>query len=162
MNEDFRRLGWKWMRWLGVFIASQPLLAVGWFLLSMGAPDSHCALSGARHVSATVRVRSSWPLGRLVVLLHQTVWWHIGQSGDLWLCCSNFCAALFITVHSAQSIVGAQGVVAPLAHRTVWWHTRQSGELLRRAPSRNPRVGGLEGARLAHRTVSGAPFSSTL
>jgi hypothetical protein len=32
---------------------------------------------------------------------------------------SDFCAALFITVDSAQSTVGALGVVAPLAHRTV-------------------------------------------
>jgi hypothetical protein len=39
MNEKFRMLGWEWMRWLGVFIASQPLLVVGWFLLAMGAPD---------------------------------------------------------------------------------------------------------------------------
>jgi hypothetical protein len=39
-----------------------------WWLISAGdgrtkqsgtPPDSHCALSGARHVSATVRVRSS-------------------------------------------------------------------------------------------------------
>jgi hypothetical protein len=33
-------------------------------------PDSHCALSGARHVSATVRVRSWSTVGAFVVLLH--------------------------------------------------------------------------------------------
>jgi hypothetical protein len=32
---------------------------------------------------------------------------------------SDFCVALFITIHSARSTVGEQGVVAPLAHRTV-------------------------------------------
>jgi hypothetical protein len=101
-------LGWKWMRWLGVFIASQPLLTVGWFLLAMGAldrpvrtgpsgaaPDSHCALSGARHVSATIRVRSWSTIGAFVILLHWTVRCHTGQSGALWLCCSDFCVALF-------------------------------------------------------------------
>jgi hypothetical protein len=36
-------------------------------------PNSHCALSGACHVSATIRVQSSLPLERLVVLLHRTV-----------------------------------------------------------------------------------------
>jgi L,D-peptidoglycan transpeptidase YkuD (ErfK/YbiS/YcfS/YnhG family) len=46
-------------------------------------PDSQCALSGARHVSATVRVRS-WSIVRaFVVLLHRTVRCHIGQSGAL-------------------------------------------------------------------------------
>ena len=36
-------------------------------------PDNHCALSGARHVSATVRVRSWSTVGAFVVLLHRTV-----------------------------------------------------------------------------------------
>jgi hypothetical protein len=36
----------------------QPLPSRWQRLLAMGAPDSHCALSGACHVSATVRVRS--------------------------------------------------------------------------------------------------------
>ena len=45
--------------------------------------NSHCALSGARHVSATVRVRSSCTLERLVVLLHRTVWCHTGHLGAL-------------------------------------------------------------------------------
>jgi hypothetical protein len=67
--------GSEWGGW-GLFIASQPLVVVDWFLLSMGAPDSHCAVSGARHISATVRVLSSWPLGRLVVLLHRAVRCH--------------------------------------------------------------------------------------
>jgi hypothetical protein len=36
-------------------------------------PDSHSALSGARHASATVRVRSWSTVGAFVVLLHRTV-----------------------------------------------------------------------------------------
>jgi hypothetical protein len=69
MNEDFRRLGWEWMRWLGG-IYSLPTTSSRW-LISAGdrrtrqsgtPPDSRCALSGARHVSTTIRVRSSWLL----------------------------------------------------------------------------------------------------
>jgi hypothetical protein len=87
------------MRWLGVFIASQPLLAVGWFLLSMGAPNSL-----VRHRTSTVhcpvRATSAQSLG-FGAIDH---WSRLsscctGQSGALWLCCSDFCAALFITVH---------------------------------------------------------------
>jgi hypothetical protein len=74
--------GSEWGGW-GVFIASQPLLVVGWFLLVMGALDSHYALSGARHISTTVRVWSSWPFERLVVLLHPTVWCPLTSA--LWL-----------------------------------------------------------------------------
>jgi hypothetical protein len=36
-------------------------------------PNNHCALSGARHVSTTVRVRSWSTVGAFIVLLHQTV-----------------------------------------------------------------------------------------
>jgi hypothetical protein len=36
-------------------------------------PDNHCALSGARHISATVRVQSWSTIGAFVVLLHRTV-----------------------------------------------------------------------------------------
>jgi hypothetical protein len=46
-------------------------------------PDSHCDLAGVHHVSAIVRVRSSCPLGMLVVLLHWTVRCRTGQSGAL-------------------------------------------------------------------------------
>jgi hypothetical protein len=68
------------MGWLGS-IYSLPTTSSHWLISAgdgrtgqSGAPsDSHCALSGARHVSATVRVWSSWPLERLVVLLHRTV-----------------------------------------------------------------------------------------
>jgi hypothetical protein len=50
------------MRWLGVFIAPNHFLAVagdGRTGKSGGTPDSHYSLSGARHVSASVRVWSS-------------------------------------------------------------------------------------------------------
>jgi hypothetical protein len=68
---------------VGGIDSPQPLCSCWQGLLAMGAPDSHCALSGACHVSASVRVRSSCPLESLVVLLHRTVWCHTGQSGAL-------------------------------------------------------------------------------
>jgi hypothetical protein len=40
-------------------VGPQPLPSRWLSLLAMGAPDSHCALSGARHVSASVKVWSS-------------------------------------------------------------------------------------------------------
>jgi hypothetical protein len=46
-------------------------------------PDIHCVLSSARHVSATVRVQSWSTIGAFVILLHQTVRCHTGQSGAL-------------------------------------------------------------------------------
>jgi hypothetical protein len=44
---------------VGGIYSPQPLSSHGQRLLVMGAPDNHCSLSGARHVNATVRVRSS-------------------------------------------------------------------------------------------------------
>jgi hypothetical protein len=124
---------------VGGIYSPQPLSSHGQRLLVMGAPDNHCSLSGARHVNATVRVRSSWPLERLVVLLHRTVRCHTGQSGDLWLLRPDFCAALFTIVDSVHSTVGALGAIAPLAHQTVRW-------IIAERPSEFPRVACLKGA----------------
>jgi hypothetical protein len=66
--------------WLGG-IYSLPTTSSRW-LISVGdgrtgqsgaPPDIHCALSGARHISATIRVRSWSTVGVVVVLLHRTV-----------------------------------------------------------------------------------------
>ena len=77
-------------------------------------PDNHCALSGACHISTTVRVQSWSTIGAFVVLLYQTV--RCPLTSDMH--CSR-----------RQVTVGVQGAVAPLAHRIVRWHTGQSGEL---------------------------------
>jgi hypothetical protein len=78
-------LGFKWMRWLGVFITSQPLQVVGWILLAMGAPDSPVC-----HRTVTVywpvRATSAQPLGFGAV----DRWRRLsssctGQSDGLWL-----------------------------------------------------------------------------
>jgi hypothetical protein len=83
---------------------------------------SHCALSGARHISATVRVRSWSTVGAFVVLLHRTVRCPLTSA---LLTLSRHCCALLLL----QSRPLAQGVVDPLAHRTIRWHTGQSSEL---------------------------------
>jgi hypothetical protein len=44
---------------VGVIYNPQPLPSRWQTLLAMGAPDSHCSLSGVRHVSASIRVWSS-------------------------------------------------------------------------------------------------------
>jgi hypothetical protein len=109
------------MRWLGVFIASQPLLAVGWILLVMDAPDSpvrHQTVTVHCLVRATSAQSLGFGAGRPLEPLSSCC---TGQSDALWLLRSDFCAALFITVPSDDSTVGVQGVVAPLAHRTVRW-----------------------------------------
>jgi hypothetical protein len=76
-----------------------------------GALDSHCSLSGARHIIVPIRVWSCWPLEPFVFLLHRSIRCHTGQSGDLWLLRDTVCQCTLL-----KSTVGAQGVVAPLAH----------------------------------------------
>jgi hypothetical protein len=69
LNRNFRKLRCHWRRWLGVFIASNHFLAVGWVCWrwahrivrwrtgqSSGAPDRYCSLSGAHHVNTPVGV----------------------------------------------------------------------------------------------------------
>jgi hypothetical protein len=111
--------GFEWGGW-GIY-SPQPLLSRWWSLLAMGAPDSPVAHQTTT-VHCPVRATSARPIGFGAV----DRWSRLSfcctrQSGDLLLLCSDYVVALFITVSSAQSTVGAQRVVAPLAHRTVWW-----------------------------------------
>jgi hypothetical protein len=159
--------GSEWGGW-GVFIASQPLLAIGWFLLVMGAPDSL-----VRHRTVTVhclvRATSVQPLG----------FWAVDRWGALSSCCtgqsgvtpdipmpSNFCTLTSTFALFTQSVFcsrplalvsrcSAGSLDSPVAHRTVRWIIAER--------ARNfSMVAGSEGARLAHRTVSGAPKISTI
>jgi hypothetical protein len=60
MNEMFRILYSMPMNVVvGGIYSPQPLPSRWQRLLAMGAPDSYCSLSGARHISATVSVWSS-------------------------------------------------------------------------------------------------------
>jgi hypothetical protein len=115
--------------WVGWGIYSLPTTSNRW-LISAGdgrtgqscAPlDNQCALSGARHVSATVRVRSSWPLERLVVSLVRTVWWPLTL--QLWLLCDTIhhCTLCAVDRWRAGSRCSAGSPDSPVAHRTVRW-----------------------------------------
>jgi hypothetical protein len=172
MNEDFRRLGWEWMRWLGVFIASQPLLVVGWFLLAMGAPDSP-----VRHRTVTVhypvRTTSAQPLGFRELdrwrRLSSNCTGQFGATSNSSVL-SDFCAltsiaTLLCIVAFAESLaeslwrVGSRcSVGSPdslVAHQTFQW-------IIAKRAWNFLKVVGSEGTWLVHRIVAGAPFSSTL
>jgi hypothetical protein len=87
----------------------------------MGAPDSPVA-HWTVTVHCLVRTTSAQPLGFGAV----DRWRRLsscctGQSGALWLLCSDFCRDTIQHCSFAQSIIGARGDVAPLAHRTVRW-----------------------------------------
>jgi hypothetical protein len=99
----------------------------------MGAPDSP-----VRHRTITVhcpvRATSAQPLGfggvdRWKRLSSSCT----GQSGDLWLCCSDFGATLSLLWHFHKRPLVEQGAVAPLAHRTVRW-------IIAKRAAGNPRV----------------------
>jgi hypothetical protein len=102
LNRNFRKLGWIEWRWLGVFIALNHFLVVG--------------LVCWRWAHRTVRWRTGQSLFTVRCVPRQHARWSLelldrwrwctrqsratpDMSSDLWLICSNFCAAMFITVH---------------------------------------------------------------
>jgi hypothetical protein len=120
LNRNFRILGCQWMRWLGVFIASNHFLAVGNFCWRWAhRTDTVDCLVRATSASP-LGFRASWPLEPLSCSC-------TGQSDDLWLLWSDFCRALFIIVHfcsqpltrSDRCLAGSSGMSG--AHRTVRW-----------------------------------------
>jgi hypothetical protein len=114
---------------VGGIYSPQPLPSCWWSLLVMGALDNLMA-HWTVTVHCLVRATSARPLGfGAIDRWSRLSFCSTGQFGDLWLLCSDFCRGTVHHCSSEQSIVGAQGAVAPLAHRTVWWHTGQSGEL---------------------------------
>jgi hypothetical protein len=117
MNGMVGMLGCIWMRWLGVFIATNHFHSRWWRLLAMGAPDSsvhhqtlHCSLSDAPLRQLSVRVWRSWSLERLVVLLHRTV--RCPLTSALWL--------LTCTVHGGRWSLARRETL-------LRWLTGQSG-----------------------------------
>jgi hypothetical protein len=66
-------------------------------------------------------------VGGFVLLRHWTVRCHTGQSGAPLTCCSDFCAALLLTVAPVRVDRCALDICCLLTHRTVRWHTGQSG-----------------------------------
>jgi hypothetical protein len=102
LNRNFRKHGCHWRTWLGGIYSLQPLPSHWMFLLAMGTPDSpvvHRTCTVHRSVHATssrlLGFGATWPLKPLSCSC-------TGQSGatpELWFLCSDFCCALFTTVH---------------------------------------------------------------
>jgi hypothetical protein len=102
-------------------------------LLSMGAPDRSCRLSGAPPRHPTVRVQEHSTVGGFVLKRHRTFRCHTGQFLFTVRCASDFCTdfwcALFVHCScvraSLQSTVeldshySAGAPNSPVAHRTV-------------------------------------------
>jgi hypothetical protein len=156
LNEMFGMLGWIRMRWLGVFIAPNHFHSRCWRMLSMGAPDTHCSLSGAPPRQLSVRVWSRWPLGALSsCCIRQS-----DATPDSPVP-SDLCA-LTSDKHCSQRqvTVGAQGAIAPLAHQTVRWavaHRTVQWIIVERALE-FLRVAGLDLYGRVYRTVRCANF----
>jgi hypothetical protein len=116
-------------------------------LLAMGTPDSPVA-HRTTTVHCLVRATSarplgfgaSWPLEPLSCSCTGQSGATPDMSGDLWLCCSDFCHALFITVHfcsrpltcSDRCSAGSPDMSG--AHRTVRW-------IIAECAQRNPESG---------------------
>jgi hypothetical protein len=130
LNMNFRTLGCYWRRWLGVFIASNHILAVDWFCW--------------RWAHRTVRWRTRQPMFTVRCVPRQHAHWGL-ERVDRWnpldspmphLTCpvtSDF-AALTSVTHCSSLFTFAVDhwravTVALLAHRTSPMHTGQSGEL---------------------------------
>jgi hypothetical protein len=92
LNVIFRKLGFKELWWLGVFIALNHLGRrwEGCWRWSDAPPDRHCSLSGSPLTSCsdfycdTVHLSES-TIAQIAIapLAHRTVRWHTGQSGEL-------------------------------------------------------------------------------
>jgi hypothetical protein len=101
---------------VGGIYSPQPLPSRWQRLLAMDAPDSHCSVSGACHVSASIRVWSSWPLESFVFLLHRAVRWPLTSARH----CLTLCAFAVDRWH-AGSRCSAGSPDSPVAHQTVRW-----------------------------------------
>jgi hypothetical protein len=134
--------GFEWGGW-GSY-SPQPLPSRWQSLLALGTPDNHCSLSSARHVSASVRVWTCWPLEPFVFLLHRTVRWSLTSA--------RHCSPLFIWAVDrwhAGSHCSAGSPNSPVNYSGACPEDTREW-LVRWLPG------------LVHQTVSGAPLGSTL
>jgi hypothetical protein len=116
-----------WMAWMvvvgGIYSPNHYSSCCRWHIgQSGGAPDMTLFIVQCMPHQLPVGVWSSWPLNSFVLLRHQTVRWHTGQSGAFWLRSSDFwllhyALSLFIAVDRCS--VGSPDMSG--AHRTVRW-----------------------------------------
>jgi hypothetical protein len=91
-------------------------------LLAMGAPDSpvrHRTVSGVSPRHPIVRAWSWSTVGGFVLMRHQIVRCHTGQSGAPLTFCSDFCRVTVLHCLSVRVDRCAQIAVAPLVNRPV-------------------------------------------
>ena len=113
--------------WGGIY-SHQPNCSRWKRLLAMGALDSpvrHRTVSGAPPRHLVVRAWSWSTVGGFVLMWHQTVRCHIGQSGAPLTYCFDFCRGTVLHCSSIKVDRCAQIVVAPLVHRIVRCATEQ-------------------------------------
>jgi hypothetical protein len=136
------RGGWEGLDmstiWLGMLLGLPLLEVAGWGgiyshqpnyscwrrLLAMVAPDSpvrHRTVSGAPPHHPVVRAWSWSTIGGFVLMLHQTIRCHTGQSGAPLTYCSDFCRDTVLHYSFVRVDHCTQVAVAPLVHRTVRW-----------------------------------------
>jgi hypothetical protein len=154
--------------WLGMLLGLPHLDVAGWggiyshqpncsrwrSRLAMGAPDSqvrHRTVSGVPPRHPPVRAWSWSTVGGFVLMRHQTVRCHNGQSGAPLTFCSDIWIALF-TLQSrplrADSRCSAGAPDSSVAHRTVRW-------IIAELRLWNPKLRSLRWFTLVHRTLSG-------
>jgi hypothetical protein len=163
MNMEFRKLVCHWRRWLGGIYSLQPLTSRWQFLLVMGTQDSpvahrtctvHCPMCATS--ARPLGFGASWPLEPLSCSCTGQSGATPDVSGDLLLHCSDFCLALFITVHFCSR---------PL-FRWFTGHIRCTPDNLMNYNGVRPENSWEWFVRLrtglVHRTVFGAPWQHTL
>jgi hypothetical protein len=154
---------------VGGIYSIQPISSRWLVLRAMGTTDSPVA-HRTTTVHCPVRATSarllgfgaSWPLEPLFCSSTRQSGGTPDMTGDLWLCCSDFCRELFITVHFCSQPLTRQWPLLRWLTGHVWCtldsSLNYSGARLEN--SREWPVRLVEG--LVHRTMSGAPLGSTL
>jgi hypothetical protein len=128
LNGEVAMLGWLEWRWLGVFIASNHLLAVGWLCCGWAHRTvrwctGHCIV----HCPVSATSGDRWGLELLTV----EVFYLLAALDSPVQPDVADCLLTSGTADCARSRVvnrWAKLTVAPLVHRTVWWCTGQSNE----------------------------------
>jgi hypothetical protein len=156
LNENFRKLGCHWRRWLGGIYSLQPLPSYWLSLLSMGTPDSlvvhqtgtfHCPVCATSARSLGFGAVDRWsPLSYSCT----------GQSGAtpdmLWL--------LPCTVHFWQSTIGTRLPLLSWLTRHVQCTPFSSVNYSRARPRKTREWLVRVELSLGHQTLSGAPLAA--
>jgi hypothetical protein len=156
LNVNFRKLGYHWRRWLGVFIASNHLLVVGYFCCRWAHRTVRWCTG---HVLFTVRCAPCQHAVRvLIVLTVGTLCLVVAPdcpvSHRTCLMCSDFLLWFLTCIVPFAVDCWRQVIVAPLVHRTVRWIISE------RVPGKTREWLIWVMLGLGHRTLSVAPLAA--